>query len=56
CNIVAVTESDEMKQFKEFLETYNKCTETSVYDISGLSPSVDEALIAGAGLAGQLRV
>ncbi|XP_027951064.1 mitochondrial import inner membrane translocase subunit Tim9-like isoform X1 [Eumetopias jubatus] len=53
-------ESDQIKQFKEFLRTYNKLTETCLLDCvkdfttGEVKPEEqNEALVAKAGLLGQ---
>ncbi|XP_029349344.1 mitochondrial import inner membrane translocase subunit Tim9 isoform X4 [Echeneis naucrates] len=58
---VQVSESDQIKQFKEFLGTYNKVTENCfmdcVRDFSSreVKPEENEAMAASAGLLGQPR-
>ncbi|KAI2571418.1 TIMM9 isoform 7 [Pan troglodytes] len=56
-----IPESDQIKQFKEFLGTYNKLTETCFLDCvkdfttREVKPEENEALAAKAGLLGQPR-
>ncbi|XP_027951065.1 mitochondrial import inner membrane translocase subunit Tim9-like isoform X2 [Eumetopias jubatus] len=52
-------ESDQIKQFKEFLRTYNKLTETCLLDCvkdfttGEVKPEETTSLVAKAGLLGQ---
>ncbi|XP_028941506.1 mitochondrial import inner membrane translocase subunit Tim9 isoform X4 [Antrostomus carolinensis] len=56
-----ISESDQIKQFKEFLGTYNKLTENCFFDCikdftsREVKPEENEALAAKAGLLGQPR-
>nr|XP_061798972.1 mitochondrial import inner membrane translocase subunit Tim9 isoform X4 [Nerophis lumbriciformis] len=58
---VQVSESDQIKQFKEFLGTYNKLTENCFMDCvkdftsREVRPEENEALAAKAGLLAQPR-
>ncbi|XP_012933996.1 mitochondrial import inner membrane translocase subunit Tim9-like isoform X2 [Heterocephalus glaber] len=56
-----ISDSDQIKQFREFLGTYNKLTETYFLDCvkdfttREVKPEENEALAAKAGLLGQPR-
>ncbi|XP_062351039.1 mitochondrial import inner membrane translocase subunit Tim9 isoform X4 [Cinclus cinclus] len=56
-----ISESDQIKQFKEFLGTYNKLTENCFVDCikdftsRDVKPEENEALAAKAGLLSQPR-